>query len=99
MGGHLASLAVRELKLDCKLITDLAAESRERDRELVRSTIELGHALGMRVVAEGIEDEATLDLLRDMRSDFAQGYFISRPMPAEKVDFRLNLRVPTITSG
>jgi EAL domain-containing protein (putative c-di-GMP-specific phosphodiesterase class I) len=67
------------------LITNLASAARERDRELVRSTIELGHALGLRVVAEGIEDEATLDLLGQLQCDLAQGYFISRPVPADKV--------------
>jgi EAL domain-containing protein (putative c-di-GMP-specific phosphodiesterase class I) len=49
----------------------------------VRATIELGHALGLRVVAEGIEDRATLDLLARAGCDLAQGYFISRPMPAD----------------
>jgi EAL domain-containing protein (putative c-di-GMP-specific phosphodiesterase class I) len=80
--SYLSSLAVRELKLDMGLVTNLASLARERDRELVRSTIELGHALGLRVVAEGIEDEATLDLLRQLQCDLAQGYFISRPVPA-----------------
>jgi diguanylate cyclase (GGDEF)-like protein len=83
--SYLSSLAVRELKLDMGLITNLASAARERDRELVRSTIELGHALGLRVVAEGIEDEATLDLLRQLQCDLAQGYFISRPVLADKV--------------
>ena len=82
--SYLSSLAVRELKLDMRLVTNLASAARERDRELVRSTIELGHALGLRVVAEGIEDEATLDLLRQLQCDLAQGYFISRPVPAAK---------------
>jgi EAL domain-containing protein (putative c-di-GMP-specific phosphodiesterase class I) len=82
--SYLSSLAVRELKLDMGLVTDLASSARERDRELVRSTVELGHALGLRVVAEGVEDEATLDLLRQLRCDLAQGYFISRPVPADK---------------
>src|SRR5579863_453917 len=90
--SYLSSLAVRELKLDMRLITGLASASRERDRELVRSTIELGHALGLRVVAEGIEDEATLDLLRQLKCDFAQGYFISRPVPAEEVLFGVDVQ-------
>ena len=95
--SYLSSLAVGELKLDRMLITDLAASSRGRDRELVRSTIQLGHALGLRVVAEGIEDEATLDLLRDLKCDLAQGYFIGRPIPADKLAFRP--RVLTTTSS
>jgi len=92
--SYLSSLAVRELKLDMRLITGLASASRERDRELVRSTIELGHALGLRVVAEGIEDEATLDLLRQLKCDFAQGYFISRPVPADEVLFGVDVQEP-----
>jgi diguanylate cyclase (GGDEF)-like protein len=87
--SYLSSLALGELKLDRTLIADLSSSSRGRDRELVRTTIELGHGLGLRVVAEGVEDEATLDLLRQLRCDLAQGYFISRPMAAEKIDFSL----------
>jgi EAL domain-containing protein (putative c-di-GMP-specific phosphodiesterase class I) len=90
--SYLSSLAVRELKLDCKLITDLDAESLERDRQIVRSTIDLGHAQGFRVVAEGVEDRSTLDLLRNQRCDLAQGYFIGRPMPADKLDLRLKMQ-------
>lgn len=90
--SYLTSLAVRELKLDMRLITNLASAPRERDRELVRSTIELGHTLGLRVVAEGIEDEATLDLLRQLQCDFAQGYFISRPVPADQVLFAVGVQ-------
>ena len=96
---HLSSLAVGELKLDCKLITDLAATERERDRDLVRSTIELGHALGLRVVAEGVEDQATLELLRELGSDYAQGYFISRPVPAERVAFEFALGAELVAPG
>ena len=49
----------------------------------VRSTIALGHNMGLVVVAEGIEDKATWDMLNDMGCDLAQGYFISKPMPAD----------------
>jgi EAL domain-containing protein (putative c-di-GMP-specific phosphodiesterase class I) len=49
---------------------------------IVRSTNELGHNLGLKVVAEGVEDEKTLDLLSSFGCDSAQGYFIARPMPA-----------------
>jgi hypothetical protein len=55
---------------------------------LVRSTIDLGHALGLRVVAEGIEDRETLDLLSAIRYDLAEGYFISRPKAAKDLAFR-----------
>ena len=80
--ASLGRLAVNELKLDRSFITDLAANGQDRDLALVRATIELGHALEMRVVAEGIEDHATFALLASMGCDLAQGFFISRPVPA-----------------
>ena len=51
------------------------------DFTIVRSTIELAHDLGLRVIAEGVEDQATLDLLADLGCDLAQGYHMSRPLP------------------
>jgi diguanylate cyclase (GGDEF)-like protein len=78
--AYLGSLAVSELKLDRTFIDGLGGKD-GRDETLVQATIELGHALGLRVVAEGIEDRATLDLLASLGCDLAQGYFISRPMP------------------
>jgi EAL domain-containing protein (putative c-di-GMP-specific phosphodiesterase class I) len=84
--AYLGSLAVSELKLDRRFITDLSASDGKRDLALVRATVELGHALGLRVVAEGIEDAATLEMLTSVGCDVAQGYFICRPMPATEVD-------------
>ena len=49
----------------------------------MRSTIELGHNLGLKVTAEGIEDETSMDMLRQYGCDTAQGYFISKPIPPE----------------
>jgi diguanylate cyclase (GGDEF)-like protein len=80
--AYLGSLAVSELKLDRTFLTRLATGDKERNMALVRATIALGHKLNMRVVAEGIEDPAALDLLTSMGCDFAQGYFVSQPMPA-----------------
>jgi EAL domain-containing protein (putative c-di-GMP-specific phosphodiesterase class I) len=57
---------------------------------IVRSTIELGHSLGLKVVAEGIEDPKGYALLRGMGCDYAQGYYISPPMPAEALPGWLN---------
>ena len=85
--AYLSSLAVGELKLDRTFITSLGSGERTRDPELVRATIDLGHALGLRVVGEGVEDEATLDLLSDLGCDLAQGYCIGRPKPAEETVF------------
>jgi diguanylate cyclase (GGDEF)-like protein len=75
--AYLSSLSVRELKLDRTFTTHVA----QRDRQLVRSTIELGHALGLRVVAEGVEDAKTLALLTELGCDVGQGYFIGKPEP------------------
>ena len=83
--AHLSSLAVKELKLDIEFIRRLTAKDNERDLDLVRATIDLGHALGLRIVAEGIEDHATLELLSDLGCDLGQGYFISKPKPANKL--------------
>jgi diguanylate cyclase len=83
--AYLGRLAVRELKLDRTFITQLTSEQDGSDTALVRATIELGHALGLRVVAEGIEDRATLELLARAGCDLAQGYYISRPMPAADI--------------
>jgi EAL domain-containing protein (putative c-di-GMP-specific phosphodiesterase class I) len=81
--AYLGSLAVSELKLDRAFLTRLATGDTERNSALVRATIALGHKLNMRVVAEGIEDPAALDLLTSLGCDLGQGYFISHPMPAQ----------------
>jgi diguanylate cyclase len=81
--AYLGSLAVNELKLDRSFLTRLGTGDTERNLDLVRATIALGHKLNMRVVAEGIEDLGALDLLAAIGCDMAQGYFISQPMPAD----------------
>ena len=92
--AYLSSLAVDELKLDRSFIHGLASTSNARNQALVRSTIELAHALGLRVVAEGIEDEASFELLSSLGSDLAQGYLISRPRPADEIDVSSPLKLP-----
>ena len=56
----------------------------ESDVIMVRSTINLAHELGLEVVAEGIEDEESLRLLKELGCDYAQGYFIGKPVAAEQ---------------
>jgi diguanylate cyclase (GGDEF)-like protein len=80
--AYLSSLAVNELKLDRSFINGLSASEGSRDLALIRSTISLAHALGLRVVAEGVEDQASLDLLTSFGCDVVQGYLISKPKPA-----------------
>ena len=68
-----------ELKLDRRFVSRILTHDRER--KIVRSTIDLAHALDQHVVAEGIEDEATYRLLVKMGCDLGQGYYLARPQP------------------
>ena len=77
--AYLKQLPASELKIDRLFVSGLT--SSHRDPLLVRSTIDLAHALEMEVTAEGVENAATLALLRTMGCDLIQGYFIARPMP------------------
>jgi EAL domain-containing protein (putative c-di-GMP-specific phosphodiesterase class I)/GGDEF domain-containing protein len=76
--SYLKHLPVHELKIDKSFVTTLA--SNESDAILVRSTINLAHELGLQVVAEGVEDGETMETLRQLGCDYAQGYFISKPI-------------------
>jgi EAL domain-containing protein (putative c-di-GMP-specific phosphodiesterase class I) len=73
-------LPVQELKIDQSFISRMATD--EEISTIVRSTIDLGHNLGLQVVAEGVEDRAVWDMLRTLGCDDAQGYFMSRPLEA-----------------
>jgi diguanylate cyclase len=84
---YLSNLAVGELKLDRSFIVGLTSANEGRNAALVRATIALAHALGLRVVAEGIEDKATLHMLSSLGCDLAQGYLISRPKTAAELTF------------
>lgn len=75
---QLARLPFSELKVDQSFVS--ACATTEESAIVVRSVIDLGHALGMKLTAEGVEDEASLALLREFGCDFAQGYHIARPM-------------------
>jgi len=79
--GHLSDLPIDELKIDRSFVTDL--NSNPGHAAIVRSVVELGHNLAMRVVAEGIEDEAVLTVLRELGCDLAQGFHLARPAPLE----------------
>lgn len=81
--AYLQSLPATEIKIDGSFVRGLANDP--RSAIMVRSTIALAHELGLEVVAEGVEDEGVLDILRAMGCDTAQGYAISRPVPAEAV--------------
>ncbi|HMO69306.1 MAG TPA: EAL domain-containing protein, partial [Novosphingobium sp.] len=75
--AYLAEIPSDEIKLDKRFIQMVTSDRRER--LIVRSIIKLAHALGQEVVAEGIEDAATLAALKQMNCDIGQGYLIGRP--------------------
>ncbi|WP_445619087.1 EAL domain-containing protein [Kushneria sp. Sum13] len=81
--SQLKRLPVQELKIDKSFILKLDHDS--EDRIIVRSTIELAHSLGLSVVAEGVETDASQALLLAMGCDVLQGYLISRPLPFDQV--------------
>ncbi len=86
--AYLNELAVGQLKLDRRFIAPLAGGPRSGDAHVVRATIELGHALGLEVVAEGVSDDRALELLRELGCDVAQGYRLGRPVPAAELRLR-----------
>ncbi|MGH9151576.1 MAG: putative bifunctional diguanylate cyclase/phosphodiesterase [Acidimicrobiales bacterium] len=82
--SYLRRLPVDEMKIDKSFVMSMAHD--DGDDVIVRSTVDLGHNLGLRVVAEGVEDEASWRRLRALGCDSAQGYFLSRPLPAGEVE-------------
>jgi diguanylate cyclase (GGDEF)-like protein/PAS domain S-box-containing protein len=79
--AHLGGLPLTKVKLDKTFIDDLATSS--RCRHLVQGVITLAHALGLIVIAEGVEHEAQVAILRELGCDRAQGYLFSHPLPPE----------------
>ncbi|WP_052712084.1 sensor domain-containing protein [Domibacillus indicus] len=79
--SHLKELPVDILKIDRSFIQDLPES--EKDQMIVRSIIQLASAMGLHVVAEGVEEEKHLTILKEMGCQTAQGYYISRPVPNE----------------
>lgn len=79
--AYLAEIPSDEIKLDKRFIQAITSDKRER--VIVRTVIKLAHALGQEIVAEGVENKQTLDALRRMNCDLAQGYLISRPVRLE----------------
>ena len=81
--AHLKQLPAHELKIDKSFVTDMCHD--DNDAVIVRSLIDLGHNLGREVVAEGVEDQEIWDILAILRCDYAQGFHVARPMPAERL--------------
>ncbi len=81
--SYLRQLPIDEIKIDRSFVGTMAVN--QSDFVIVRSIIELGHNLDLDVVAEGVEDEWTLDSLRALGCDQAQGYFFARPVPPDEI--------------
>ncbi len=82
--SYLKQLPVQELKIDKLFIQELL--DNKSDQIIVRSTVELSHSLGLKVVAEGVESREIYNYLRDAGCDIAQGYWISPPLPSAKLE-------------
>ena len=80
--GRLRELPIDEVKIDKSFVQNAAHD--HRARALIRSIVQLGHALGLQVVAEGVEDASTYDYLARTGCDIVQGYHVSRPLPEEQ---------------
>lgn len=89
--SYLNELTVDEIKLDRSFVFNIVEN--ERSRKIVKSTIELAHELDLVIVAEGVEDQATLDVLRELGCDRIQGYLISKPMVESEIIKQLNTKV------
>jgi len=85
--GYLKKLPVDELKIDKSFVMDMITN--DNDAMIVRSTIDLAHNLGLKVVAEGVENEEIYDLLRILRCDTAQGFYLSEPSTAATITKQL----------
>jgi EAL domain-containing protein (putative c-di-GMP-specific phosphodiesterase class I) len=79
--SYLKRLPVQEVKIDRSFVTTLGTDA--EDLPIVRAIVDLGRHMGLEVVAEGVEDATTLDLLGSIGCDLAQGWHVSRPMPLD----------------
>ncbi len=81
--SYLTRLPAHQIKIDRSFVTDMARN--DESACIVRSVIDLGHNLSLEVVAEGVEDQVTWDMLTEMGCDVAQGFHLSRPLTAAEV--------------
>jgi diguanylate cyclase (GGDEF)-like protein len=79
--SYLTMLPVSELKIDKSFLLNLGKNS----DKVIKAMIDLAHSLDLKVVGEGVETKALLDLLEDMRCDYAQGYYIAKPLPTDEL--------------
>jgi len=81
--SHLKRLPIREIKIDRSFVVNMREDP--NDRMIARATVDLGRNLGLRVVAEGVEDAETMERLVEMGCDMAQGYHLCVPMPGREI--------------
>ena len=82
--SYLKRLPIDHLKIDRSFVQNMDSDA--NDAAIVRSVIDLGHNLGIKVIAEGVEHLDSLAILKELGCDAAQGFHIGRPMPASQVD-------------
>lgn len=88
--AYLKRLPIDTLKIDRSFVSDMLLD--EQDRVIVQSTVGLAHSFGLQVIAEGVENQATIDVLKTLGCELAQGFFISKPLPMEEFQYWLNSR-------
>jgi len=81
--AYLKNLPADEIKIDKSFVMNMAND--KKDESIVKAAVDLAHTLDLKIVAEGVEDEKTLDLLSDMGCDYAQGFYMAKPMPSEEL--------------
>ncbi len=89
--AYLKSLPIDYLKIDGSLVKDLATD--RIDREMVKAINQIGHTVGAKTIAEFVEDQDTLEILRDFGVDYAQGYGLSKPQALSELEKDLKPRI------
>jgi len=89
--SYLKRLPLDEVKIDRSFVMGMTED--DNDAAIVRTTIDLARNLGLDVVAEGVESETILRNLSDLSCDIAQGFYLSRPLPAAELDGWLRARL------
>ena len=95
--SYLKQIPATEIKIDKRFIGTIAID--EKDQQIVKTVIALGHALGMRVVAEGVDSVEALAVITELGCEMAQGFFIGRPMRGDLVPEWLDHYLATATNA
>lgn len=89
---YLKRLPVQNIKIDREFVSDIGNE--DGDTRIVEAVTQLGHSFGLTVIAEGVEDAASLDVLHRLGCDMAQGFHLSRPIPLNALSELLPHQLP-----